>query len=126
MSPETVSPTSQASDQPGDNNSSPPTPRMHGKPDNSFKSKDNLMVGVSFLTNAYKQFANKTVMDASKIDFLHPFFAVSIHKLQNRPSMLMSPRQSQGGATCMPQIPWVPFCFLLIWRVRRCMNLNHM
>ena len=63
MSPETISPASQASDQPGDNDVSPLTPRTHGKPNDSFKSEDNLTVGVSFLTNACKQFANKTVME---------------------------------------------------------------
>ncbi len=67
--PETISPASRASDQPGDNDVSPPTPRTHGKPNESFKSEDNLTVGVSFLTNAYKQFANKTVMDTPKMDF---------------------------------------------------------
>jgi len=99
MSPETISPASQASDQPGDNDVSPLTPRTHGKPNDSFKSEDNLTVGVSFLTNAYKQFANRLLWNASMMDFLHPFFAVSIHKLQNRPSMPMSLRQSQRGAT---------------------------
>jgi hypothetical protein len=49
---------------------------------------------------------------ASMLDFLHPFFVVRIHKLQFRPSMPMSPRQSQGGATCTPQMAWVPFLFL--------------
>jgi len=49
---------------------------------------------------------------ASMMDFLHPFFVVRIHKLQNRPSMPMSPRQSQGGATCRPQMAWVLFLFL--------------
>jgi hypothetical protein len=46
------------------------------------------------------------------MDFLHPFFVVSIHKLQNRQSMPMYLCQSQGGATCMPQMAWVPFLFL--------------
>jgi hypothetical protein len=50
---------------------------------------------------------------ASKMDFLHPFFVVRIQKLKNRPSMPMSLRQSQGGATCRPQMTWVPFLFLL-------------
>ena len=45
------------------------------------------------------------------MDFLHPFFVVRIRKLQNHPSMLMSLCQSQEGATCMPQITWVPFLF---------------
>ena len=49
---------------------------------------------------------------ASKMDFLHPFFVVRIHKLQNRPSMPMSPRQSQEENTCRPQMAWVPFLFL--------------
>ena len=49
---------------------------------------------------------------ASMLDFLHPFFVVRIHKLQFRPSMPMSPRQSQGGATCTPQMAWVPFLLL--------------
>ncbi len=49
---------------------------------------------------------------ASMMDFLHPFFVVRIHKLQNHPSMPMSPRLSQGGATCRPHMAWVPFLFL--------------
>ena len=63
MSLETISPpASQASDQPGDN-VYPPNPRMHGNPNDSFKSEDNLTEGVSFLANAYKQFANKPIQD---------------------------------------------------------------
>jgi hypothetical protein len=46
------------------------------------------------------------------MDFLHPFFVVRIHTLPNRPSMPMSLRQSQGGATFTPQMAWVPFLFL--------------
>ena len=53
MSPESLSPEkmSKESDQPGDS-VSPPTPRTHGKPNDSFKPEDNLMEGVSFLANA--------------------------------------------------------------------------
>jgi len=46
------------------------------------------------------------------MDFLHPFFVVRIHKLHNRPSMPMSLSQSQGGATCRPQMALVPFLYL--------------
>ena len=55
------------------NNLSPPTPRTHGKPNDSFKSEDNLKVGVSFLTNAYKQFTNKTIMECIKDGFTKSF-----------------------------------------------------
>jgi len=81
MSPETetISPASQASDQPGDNVSPPtPTPRMHGKLNyrthhDSFQSEDNLTEGVSFLTNAYKQFANKPIQDCINDGFPSSF-----------------------------------------------------
>ena len=77
MSPETISPASQASDQPGDN-VSPPTPRTHGKLNNrthhdSFQSEDNLTEGVSFLINAYKQFANKPIQDCINDGFPSSF-----------------------------------------------------
>jgi hypothetical protein len=74
MSPETISlPASpQASDQPGDS-VSPPTPRTHGKPNDSFKSEDNLTEGVSFLANAYKQFANKPIQDCINAGFPSSF-----------------------------------------------------
>jgi len=79
MSPETktISPASQASDQPGDN-VSPPTPRTHGKLNNrthhdSFQLEDNLTEGVSFLTNAYKQFANKPIQDCINDGFPSSF-----------------------------------------------------
>ena len=70
ISPET---TSQASDQPRENVVSPPTPRTHGKPNDSFKSEDNLTEGVSLLTNAYKHFANKPIKDCIKDGFSSSF-----------------------------------------------------
>ena len=69
ISPETAS---QASDQPGDNVSLP-TPQMQGKLNDSFKLEDNLTKGVSFLTNAYKQFTNKPIQDCIKDGFPLPF-----------------------------------------------------
>ena len=68
MSPEM----SKESDQPGDS-VSPPTPRTHGKPNDSFKSEDNLTEGVSFLANAYKQFANKPIEDCINDGFPSSF-----------------------------------------------------
>jgi hypothetical protein len=58
ISPE---PASQATDQPGENVSPPTNPRTHGKPNDRLKSEDNLTKGVSFLANAYKQFANEPI-----------------------------------------------------------------
>ena len=51
ISPETMS---HASDQPGENVSPFTTPGTHGKHNDSVKLEDNLMEGVSFLTNGYK------------------------------------------------------------------------
>jgi hypothetical protein len=46
---------------------------MHGKPNDSFKSEDNLTEGVSFLANAYKQFANKPIQDCINDGFPSSF-----------------------------------------------------
>ena len=69
ISPETAP---QALDQPGEN-VSPPTPRTHGKSNDSFKPEDNSTEGVSFLTDAYTQFANKPIQDCIKDGFPLPF-----------------------------------------------------
>ena len=69
ISPETFP---QASDQPREN-VTPPTPRTHGASNDSFKSEDNLTEGVSFLANAYIQFANKPIQDCIKDGFPSSF-----------------------------------------------------
>ena len=68
ISPETAP---QALDQPGEN-ISPPIPRTHGKSNDSFKPEDNSTEGVSFLTDAYTQFA-KHIQDCIKDGFPLPF-----------------------------------------------------
>jgi hypothetical protein len=76
ISPETAP---QASDQPGEN-VSPPTPRAHGKSNDSFKLEDNYTEGVSFLTDAYTQFANKPIQDCIKDGFPLPFLRCQISR----------------------------------------------
>jgi hypothetical protein len=73
ISPE---PASQATDQPGENVSPPTNPRMHGKPNDRLNSEDNLTEGVSFLANAYKQFANEPIQDCIKDVFSSSFLSL--------------------------------------------------
>jgi hypothetical protein len=75
ISPET---TSQASDQPGENVAPPPPPRTRGKPNERLKLEDDLTEGASFLTNTFKQFANKPIQDCIKDGFPSSF-----HHVQN-------------------------------------------
>jgi hypothetical protein len=95
--------------------SSADTFTMAEKSSSAFSHEESTMipetstVGVSFLTNAFKQFANKTVMECIKdgfpASFLHCMYPQAAESS-------MSLRQSQEGATCRPQMAWVPFLFL--------------
>jgi hypothetical protein len=71
------------------------------------------MEGVSFLTNAYKQFANKPIQDCIKDGFPSFFLCCQNPQATELSIMPMSLCQSQGGAgaTCTSQITWVLFLF---------------
>jgi len=117
----------QALDQLGDN-VSPPTPRMHRKPNDSFKSEDNLKEGISLLTNTYAQFANNTIQDCIKDGFPLSFLLLSestssriVH--QCRCLYVRAREELHAGHRWLGS----HFFFFIIWRrVRNCTNWSHM
>ena len=76
----TISPETAPQHRISQENVSPPTPKTHGKSNDSFKPEDNSMEGVSFLTNAYTQFANKPIQDCIKDGFPLPFLRCQISR----------------------------------------------